>query len=119
MQLFLTAVLTFAPSFRPTDEVKALPGWNASLPSKQFSGYLSVGEHKKLHYWLVEAEKAPASAPLVLWLNGGPGCSSLDGFIYEHGPFRTDPEDPTQLVRFAQTWAQHAHMLYLEAPAGA
>ena len=122
MPLFLpalnAAILAFAPSLKPSDEVTALPGWDAPLPSKQYSGYLAVGEHKQLHYWLVEAENAPASAPLVLWLNGGPGCSSLDGFIYEHGPFRTDPEDPTKLVRFPHTWVQHAHMLYLEAPAG-
>jgi len=118
MPLFLPAILAFAPSLKPSDEVTALPGWNAPLPSKQYSGYLAVGEHKQLHYWLVEAENAPDSAPLVLWLNGGPGCSSLDGFIYEHGPFRTDPTDPTKLVRFLHTWAQHAHMLYLEAPAG-
>ena len=118
MPLFLPAILAFAPSLKPSDEVTALPGWNAPLPSKQYSGYLAVGEHKQLHYWLVEAENAPDSAPLVLWLNGGPGCSSLDGFIYEHGPFRTDPTDPTKLVRFAHTWVQHAHMLYLEAPAG-
>ena len=44
--------------------------------------------------------------------------SSLDGFIYEHGPFRTNDTDPTQLVRFEHTWATLANMLYLEAPAG-
>jgi len=66
----------------------------------------------------VEAEKDPDTAPVVLWLNGGPGCSSLDGFIYEHGPFRTDPNDHTRLVRFEHTWASVANMIYLEAPAG-
>ena len=118
--MLLAASFAFTPGLKEpsADEVKALPGWEAPLPSRQFSGYLSVGTTKHLHYWLVEAEQDPDDAPVVLWLNGGPGCSSLDGFIYEHGPFRTDPSDPTKLIRFPQTWASVANMLYLEAPAG-
>ena len=100
------------------DEIKSLPGWDAALPSKQYSGYLDVGAAKHLHYWLIEAENAPATAPTVLWLNGGPGCSSLDGMIYEHGPFRVNETDHSRLVRFEDTWAKQANMLYLEAPVG-
>lgn len=110
-----TASATSATSAASADEIGSLPGWPAALPSKQYSGYLTVGSsQKRLHYWLVESEGSPSSDPLVLWLNGGPGCSSLDGFIYEHGPFRTNDTDPTKLVRFPHTWASVANMLYLE-----
>lgn len=49
-------------------------------------------EHgKNLWYYFVESEKNPLKDPVVLWLNGGPGCSSMDGFVYEHGPFNFEP----------------------------
>jgi len=49
--------------------------------------YVSVNEThgRELFYYFVESEGHPATDPVVLWLNGGPGCSSFDGFIYEHG----------------------------------
>jgi len=100
------------------DEITQLPGWLGSLPSRQFSGYLDVGASKHLHYWLVESETDPSNAPVVLWLNGGPGCSSLDGFIYEHGPFRLNETNHSQLLRFDHSWSKLANIVYLEAPVG-
>ena len=43
---------------------------------------------RRLFYYFVTSEHDPASDPLVLWLNGGPGCSSFDGWLFEHGPLR-------------------------------
>lgn len=40
---------------------------------------------KNLFYYFVSSERNPRNDPVVLWLNGGPGCSSFDGFVYEHG----------------------------------
>ncbi|KAL3585205.1 hypothetical protein D5086_012072 [Populus alba] len=58
-----------------------------------------------------------ASKPLVLWLNGGPGCSSFGiGAFSENGPFR--PRGGGLLVRNDYSWNKEANMLYLESPAG-
>lgn len=43
--------------------------------------------NKNLWYYFVESERNASTDPVVIWLNGGPGCSSMDGFIYEHGKF--------------------------------
>jgi cathepsin A (carboxypeptidase C) len=55
-----------------------------------FSGYLDVDDTKSLHYLFVESQNAPDTDPLVIWFNGGPGCSSMLGFSQEHGPFVLD-----------------------------
>uniref|UniRef100_A0A8B9KMB9 Carboxypeptidase n=1 Tax=Astyanax mexicanus TaxID=7994 RepID=A0A8B9KMB9_ASTMX len=65
----------------------------------------------------VESQKNPVSSPVVLWLNGGPGCSSLDGFLTEHGPFLIQ-DDGTTLEYNPYSWNMIANMLYLESPAG-
>lgn len=116
------AVLFLATAFADiaNDEIHHLPGWDGPLPSRQWSGYLNFTKTKHMHYWLVESEVDPVHAPLIVWFNGGPGCSSLDGFFYEHGPFRTDPSDPTHrtLVQFEYAWSKLANVLYLESPVG-
>jgi len=65
------------------------------MPSHSYSGYLNItgaagGKTKALHYIFIESLNAPATDPVVLWFNGGPGCSSLLGFISENGPFKID-----------------------------
>lgn len=97
------------------DLVTSIPGWNKQLPSNMYSGYLSIEGGKHLHYVFVESEGV-STDPVVLWLNGGPGCSSLDGFLYEHGPFEID--DDAELSLRTHRWSRLGHMLYLESPVG-
>ncbi|XWS54067.1 hypothetical protein CRYUN_Cryun10bG0057200 [Craigia yunnanensis] len=99
------------------DRVTWLPG-QPKVEFQQYSGYVTVDEKKQraLFYYFAEAEVDPASKPLVLWLNGGPGCSSLGvGAFSENGPFRPSGE---VLVKNEYSWNREANMLYLEAPIG-
>ncbi|KAL3343453.1 hypothetical protein AABB24_027139 [Solanum stoloniferum] len=99
------------------DKIIKLPG-QPQVGFQQFSGYVTVDDKKQrsLFYYFVEAETDPASKPLVLWLNGGPGCSSLGvGAFSENGPFRPRGKG---LVKNEHSWNKEANMLYLESPIG-
>eukprot|EP00602_Paraphysomonas_sp_CaronLab_P004870 CAMPEP_0185024084 /NCGR_PEP_ID=MMETSP1103-20130426/6997_1 /TAXON_ID=36769 /ORGANISM="Paraphysomonas bandaiensis, Strain Caron Lab Isolate" /LENGTH=485 /DNA_ID=CAMNT_0027556943 /DNA_START=59 /DNA_END=1516 /DNA_ORIENTATION=- len=111
------STLNIASSAWAPDEITSLPGWNGPTPTKQYSGYLNVSDTTHLHYWFVESEANPATDPVVLWFNGGPGCSSLDGFFYEHGPFEIN-SDYTTLSEREYRWNSIANVLYIEAPVG-
>uniref|UniRef100_A0A667YHR5 Carboxypeptidase n=1 Tax=Myripristis murdjan TaxID=586833 RepID=A0A667YHR5_9TELE len=120
MSLWLLAVLLGmlgSEAARDQDEVKFLPGLQKQPSFRQFSGYLNVADGKHLHYWLVQSQGDPASDPVVLWLNGGPGCSSLDGLLTEHGPFLVQ-DDGVSLEYNPYSWNKIANVLYLESPAG-
>jgi carboxypeptidase C (cathepsin A) len=52
-----------------------------------YSGYLPVTDTKSLHYVYVESETNVANDPVLIWFNGGPGCSSLLGAFQENGPW--------------------------------
>ncbi|BBH06828.1 serine carboxypeptidase-like 20 [Prunus dulcis] len=80
--LFMSLVIVEAAP--ESSLITQLPGFNGTFPSKHYSGYISI-DGKNLFYYLVVSERSPANDPVVLWLNGGPGCSSFDGFVYEHG----------------------------------
>lgn len=100
-----------------SDEVVKLPG-QPPVHFKQFAGYISLDDAKprSLFYYFVEAESNSSSKPLVLWLNGGPGCSSVgEGAFVEHGPFKPSG---SVLIKNDYSWNKEANMLYLESPAG-
>ncbi|KAL2512164.1 Serine carboxypeptidase-like 40 [Abeliophyllum distichum] len=97
-----------------------LPGQPLGKMFKQYAGYVNVDEKKgrSLFYYFAEAAEDPSSKPLILWLNGGPGCSSLGlGAMVEVGPFGVNPDGKTLYSReFA--WNRVANTLFLESPAG-
>ncbi|KAL3526592.1 hypothetical protein ACH5RR_011248 [Cinchona calisaya] len=101
------------------DRIRALPG-QPKVSFQQFSGYVTVNEvaGRALFYWLTEAVDEPLSKPLVVWLNGGPGCSSVAyGASEEIGPFRIN-KTSSGLYLNKFSWNKLANLLFLETPAG-
>lgn len=105
---------------RDADKILALPGQPADVRFKQYSGYVNVHgqDGRALFYWLTEATVDAPSKPLLLWLNGGPGCSSIAyGASEEIGPFRIN-KNGTGLHVNEYSWNKVANLLFLESPAG-
>ena len=102
------------------DEVTSLPGWAGDLPFRMYSGYVDVTDahdgSRRLFYWFVEAAFTPATAPVVLWTNGGPGCSGMGGALTEMGPFVVGADGTLSRREFS--WNKLANMLFIEQPAG-
>lgn len=67
-----------------------------------------------------QQEVDPAEAPVVIWLQGGPGSSSLFGLLELHGPIitRFDENGDTVGTVNEYTWAKKANMLYIDNPVG-
>jgi len=101
------------------DKVDHLPGLSDKLDSDLYSGYVTVDEDagRALFYAFVESSGNPKEDPVVLWLNGGPGCSSLaGGFLSELGPYYPTAEGGG-LERNPYAWTQVASIIFLESPA--
>ncbi|XP_038610532.1 lysosomal protective protein-like isoform X2 [Tachyglossus aculeatus] len=92
--------LGFSSSQYAPDLITSLPGLSSMPSFRQWSGYLQAGSGKYFHYWFVESQGNPATDPLVLWLNGGPGCSSMEGILEENGPYRVAADNYQALQCF-------------------
>ncbi|XP_062016997.1 serine carboxypeptidase-like 31 [Rosa rugosa] len=106
-------------SLASQDLVTNLPGQPA-VDFRHYAGYVTVNETngRALFYWFYEAATNPDLKPLVLWLNGGPGCSSVGyGATQEIGPFIVETDGHG--LRFNNySWNKEANMLFLESPVG-
>ncbi|XP_038902995.1 serine carboxypeptidase-like 35 [Benincasa hispida] len=130
LPLFFTLLLSTAAVFsseelddgdsqrREADRVVNLPD-QPPVEFRHYAGYIKLrqSEEKALFYWFFEAQNDVALKPLVLWLNGGPGCSSIAyGAAQELGPFLVQSNGKLKLNPFS--WNKAANMLFLESPVG-
>ncbi len=98
--------------------------------SKSISGYMDIkgskydenGEDKHLFFWMFEKRNqdeniSQEEIPFVVWLTGGPGCSSTLALLTENGPCSVNPDGKTTSVN-PFSWTEAAHVLWLDQPAG-
>ncbi|ORY59274.1 serine carboxypeptidase [Pseudomassariella vexata] len=82
---------------------------------KSFSGYADVGEDQHIFWWFFEARnEEPSEAPLTVWINGGPGSSSMIGLFQELGPCGIDYYG--RVYNNPYSWTNASNMLFIDQP---
>lgn len=89
-----------------------------SINFTQYAGYINIGDEygQFMFYWFVESQRDPKNDPVLLFLNGGPGASSMLGFFTELGPFRPDSEMAVDITISINpfSWNRIANIIFLE-----
>ncbi|KAJ6441609.1 40S ribosomal protein S19 [Purpureocillium lavendulum] len=84
-----------------------------------YAGQMSISEDlngpDKFYFWFQPSPNPAAKKEIVIWLNGGPGCSSLEGFLQENGPFLWQ-YGTYKPVPNPWGWHHLTNMLWVEQP---
>uniref|UniRef100_A0A8D9E8A7 Carboxypeptidase n=1 Tax=Cacopsylla melanoneura TaxID=428564 RepID=A0A8D9E8A7_9HEMI len=99
-----------------------LPGLNIT----SYSGYFRVNAtvdrtlNASLFFWFFPAEVNASLAPLLVWLNGGPGAPSMEGLFLEHGPLvLSETNGFVQIQKRTTHWTFNHNVIYIDNPVGA
>lgn len=91
-------------------------GLTPDVPS--YSGFLTVNEEcdSNMFFWFFPSQTSLKSSPVTVWLQGGPGLSSLFGLFLENGPYELTLDGELKLREFS--WNQETSVIYLDNPVG-
>ncbi|KAL3371945.1 hypothetical protein AABB24_008470 [Solanum stoloniferum] len=102
--------------------IEYLPGLQGRLPFPLETGYVGIGkdEEVQLFYYFLESESEPTTDPLLVWLSGGPGCSSVIAIVNEIGPLRFVEQvyngSMPSFVLNPHAWTKIANIIFLDQP---
>ncbi|KAI0736660.1 peptidase S10 serine carboxypeptidase [Fomitopsis betulina] len=86
-----------------------------------YTGYLDVDYGAKhLFFYFFESRRSPILDDVMMWINGGPGCSSSMGLLMELGPCQIDMEgvSPNGTTWNPYSWSAEANIFFLDQPVG-
>lgn len=94
-----------------------------NLKVKSYAGYASTKDGNNLFTWFFECQKCvgdakPSDFPLLIWLNGGPGASSMAGLLMENGPYQIELDEIGNIVENPYAWNKETHIMYWDNPIG-
>ncbi|KAJ3031392.1 UNVERIFIED_CONTAM: hypothetical protein HDU68_004472 [Siphonaria sp. JEL0065] len=96
--------------------VASIPNATASVDGS-YAGLLPSGPNSNYFFWYFPVAANTTSDNLVVFLNGGPGCSSMAGALMENGPFSI--QEDGSLIDNPFSWNTKANVLYVDQPVGA
>lgn len=98
--------------------VHSLPGAPDGTLLKMHAGHIEVSPktHGNLFFWHYQNRHMPDKPRTVIWLNGGPGCSSMDGALMEVGPYRVRKEGKLEYNN--GSWDEFANLMFVDNPVG-
>jgi len=117
MKVVLIALLVIAALASTKPGPVKIDSISAVYSKDWYSGYLDVENNSThMHYIFFPSQTSIEKDPVLVWFNGGPGCSSLLGALYEHGPFILN-DAFASIIYNKYSWNQKANVLYIESPA--
>ncbi|KAF2703275.1 carboxypeptidase cpdS precursor [Pleomassaria siparia CBS 279.74] len=88
---------------------------------ESYAGLLPISpaanESSELYFWFFPSANPDADDEITIWLNGGPGCSSLEGFLQENGPISWQYGTPKPVYN-PWNWVNLTNIVWVEQPVG-